>query len=343
MKLGCYLAAFQDRPLGDALDLLVGWGLEAGELAAGGFSGDTHCPVGHLLNDRRGREDLLAEFDRRGLELTALNANGNPLHPDPRVGKTHAQDFFDAIELAGLLGVDRVIAMPGMPGTPNDGPMNWVVAPLDSGMLDIRNAQWEREFVPFWKAVASRAEAAGVRVCIEIHSHTLVFNAPSALALFEEVGSEALGINMDPSHLWWQGIDPILSTQRLGKRVWHAHGKDTRINDEAVAYAGFLDDRWRKPGPGDPQYSQGGPYLLNLPPVEAPWEFAAPGRGHDVNWWSEFAATLNATGNDIPISIELFDPDLSPMDGVPYATEVLKAARENAETNQDSDVRKGKQ
>lgn len=330
MKLGSYLAGLQDRSLPEALDLLVAWGLEAGELAAGGFSGQEHCPVQPLRESAAAREGLLAEFDRRGLELTALNANGNPLHPDPRVGPQHRQDLFDAIDLAGKLGVGRVIAMPGMPGTPGGGPMNWVVAPLDSGLLDIRNRQWDEEFVPFWKEAASRAEAAGVTVCIEIHSHALVFNTPSALRLFEEVGSDALGINMDPSHLWWQGIDPLVAIRHLGSRIKHAHGKDTRIDDEAVAYGGFLDDRWRKPGPGDPQYSQGGPFLLNLPPVNPPWEFVAPGRGHGVDWWTAFARELQAIDSGIPISIELFDPELSLMEGVPYAADVLRQARAGA-------------
>jgi sugar phosphate isomerase/epimerase len=327
MTLGCLLAAFQDRPLGDALDLLVGWGLDSGELAAGGFAGDTHCPLTHLRESPDARHRLLDEFASRGLAISALNANGNPLHPDPRVGPPHRQDLLDAIDLAGKLGVKRVIAMPGMPAGPGDRYMNWAVAPLDSGMLDVRDHQWEQEMIPLWKEVASHAEAAEVRVCVEIHSHALVFNGPSMERLIDEVGSETIGVNMDPSHLWWQGMEPLVVTQRLGRYVHNVHAKDTRINQAAVAYAGFLDDRWRRPGEGDPQYSQGGPFLLDLPPENPPWEFASPGRGHDVEWWAEFTAILDATGNDAPISIELFDPDMTPIEGVPVAADVLREAR----------------
>jgi sugar phosphate isomerase/epimerase len=331
--IGCFLAAFHDRPLGDALDLLGSWGLNAAELAAGGFIPTAHCSVDELLGSKGARDALLDEFKSRDITITALNANGNPLHPDPAVGPAHGDDLRKAIELAGLLGVGRVIAMPGLPAGPGGGPMNWIVAPLDSGMLDVRDWQWENAMVPFWRDIAGRAEASEVRVCIEIHSHTLVFNGPTLRHLIDDVGSDSIGANLDPSHLWWQGIDPVETVRYLGASVYHAHAKDTRIDEDAAKLGGFFDDRWRRPRADEPQYSQGGPYLLDVPPDPPPWEFVAPGRGHGKAFWASFIGALRETGQDVPLSIELFDPELAPIDGVPFAIKTLRGAIELADSS----------
>lgn len=331
MKIGKFIIDLQDLPLEAALDRVVGWGLDAAEVAAGGFGGDAHCPVDELAGDPAGRERFLRAFDQRGLEVSALNVNGNPLHPDPAIAEAHERDLLAAVDIAPELGTDRIVAMSGTPGGPRGDAMNWVVSPLDTAYLDILDYQWNERLLPLWSRVAERAEKAGVYVCVEVHSHTPVFNPPTMLRLLREVGSPNIAVNLDPSHLWWQGMDPLVAAEALRGRIRHAHGKDTLLNQRAAAYAGYFDDRWRRPRDDEPHYSFGGENLLAMYPDEAPWQFVVPGRGHDAAWWALFMSALADDGSggdlDVPISIEHLDPELARDEGTALAASVLQQAR----------------
>ena len=57
----------------------------------------------------------------------------------------------------------------------------------------------------------------------------LVFNPATLERLVERTGATHIGAEMDPSHLFWQGIDPIAAVEHLGDLVFHAAAKDTRI------------------------------------------------------------------------------------------------------------------
>ena len=104
LKLGAYTACLHDRPLEAALDVLGANGLTSVEVNTGGFIPSPHCHVDLLLASDQARADYLGEFSSRGMELTGLNCNGNPLNPLPGVGPKHADDLRRTIELAGLLG-----------------------------------------------------------------------------------------------------------------------------------------------------------------------------------------------------------------------------------------------
>jgi len=107
VKLGAYTACLHDRPLADALDVLQSNGLTSVEVNTGGFIPSPHCHVDLLLSSARARQDYLGLFTSRGMELTGLNCNGNPLSPLPGVGPKHADDLRRTIELAGLLRAER--------------------------------------------------------------------------------------------------------------------------------------------------------------------------------------------------------------------------------------------
>ena len=104
LKLGAYTACLHDRPLADALGVLASNGLTSAEVNTGGFIPSPHCHVDLLLSSAQARRDYLELFASRGLELTGLNCNGNPLNPLPGVGPKHADDLRRTIELAALLG-----------------------------------------------------------------------------------------------------------------------------------------------------------------------------------------------------------------------------------------------
>lgn len=327
MKLGAYTACLHDKTLVEAMDILTGMGLNSLEVNAGGFLPAPHIPVDSLLASATARREYLALIADHGMELTGLNVNGNPLDPDPRVGGRQARDLHNAVELAGLLGVGQVVAMSGNPGgEPGATVPSWVVEPWQSAYTDVLDYQWSEVAVPFWTDVETRARRAGVHVCIEMHPHNLVYNPATLERLIESAGSTHIGAEMDPSHLFWQGIEPLKAIEHLGERVFHAAAKDVRINTENCALNGVLDNRFRTPGPGEPRIELGGRYVLNEFPENPPWQFVALGRGHDVAYWSDFLATLHKQNPDIAVNIEHEDTELGQIEGLSQAAETLVAA-----------------
>jgi sugar phosphate isomerase/epimerase len=327
MKLGAYTACLHDRTLDEAMDVLAGMGLTSLELNAGGFVPAPHLPVDALLASAAARREYLARIADRGMELTGLNVNGNPLDPEREAGGKHARDLHQAIELAGLLGVRQVVTMSGAPGAgPGATHPSWVVQPWHSAYSEVLEYQWNEVAIPFWRDVEERARRADVRVCIEMHPHNLVYNPATLLRLIERVGSTHIGAEMDPSHLFWQGMEPIAVIEHLGDRVFHAAAKDVRVNEQHCRINGVLDDRFRTPAPGEPTLGLGGRWVLNSWPNEPSWQFVAVGRGHDTAYWADFLAALEKIDPDIAVNIEHEDAELGQLEGLQAAAETLLAA-----------------
>ncbi|MDT7643639.1 MAG: hypothetical protein QOC75_639, partial [Pseudonocardiales bacterium] len=243
MKFGAYTAVLHDRPIADALKTLRDLGLDSAEINSGGFLPAPHLPIDEIRASAGAREDYLGLFAAQGITLTALNCNGNPLHADPEVRAKHGRDVRDAIELAALLGVKRVVTMSGLPGTDAAATLPaWTVLPWDSSYLDARDYQWNEVAIPYWRDIQARAADADVKVCIEMHPHNVVYNPATMLRLAESIDATHVGAELDPSHLFWQGIDPVAAIGVLGDLVYNAAAKDTRINPAALVN-GVLDDR----------------------------------------------------------------------------------------------------
>ena len=328
MKLGVYTAVLHDKPLPEALRIIAELGLSSAEINSGGFVPAPHLPIDAIRADQDARDEYLGHFAAAGVELTALNCNGNPLHPDPEVRAKHGQDVIDAIELGALLGVKRVVTMSGLPGT-NAGATrpSWTVLPWESSSLDARDYQWNEVAIPYWKDIQARAADADVKVALEMHPHNLVYNPATMERLATEINATHVGAEMDPSHLFWQGIDPTLAVKSLGDLVYNAAAKDTRINP-AAKVNGVLDDRFGRVAPDAPGVvNLGGRYTLSRWPENASWDFVAVGRGHDVEWWGGFLAALNEVDPDMAVNIEHEDQELDQLEGLRFAAEtLLKAA-----------------
>ena len=122
------------------------------------------------------RSAWLAAITRHGLQVDALNAWGNPLHPDKDLAREHDRALRDAIRLATLLGVDRVVALAGCPGgtagdqVPHFGAGGWL--PYLEGVYQ---RQWEEQIAPYWSGLAgfAAAENPALRVCLELHPRHL--------------------------------------------------------------------------------------------------------------------------------------------------------------------------
>ncbi len=291
MRVGLFTDALGDRELAPTLDWLERHApsIRDLELGTGGYSAAPHCDLGGLLASATAREAWLGSIMSRGFGLAALNVSGNPLHPDPGRAARDDQALRETLQLAAALGVSRVVAMSGCPGegsTPIFSGGGWL-----PDIVDIAARQWEEAVMPYWQdlvAYASR-EAPGVAICLELHPGTFVYNAET-FSWIAELGDN-IRVNLDPSHFFWQSIDPVEVARLFGPRIGHAHGKDTRFNPEKRALNGVLDNRW----PGDPS--------------EMPWTFATVGRGHDRDWWSAFVGALTSSGCNVDvICIEVEDP-----------------------------------
>jgi len=330
MKLGAYTACLHDRSLDETLKILGELGLTSAEINAGGFIPAPHLPIDDILASAGAREDYLGRYQQAGITLTGLNVNGNPLNPDPDVGPKHAADLRRAIDVAAALGVRRVVTMSGLPGAhPGSTAANWVVNPWDSQYLDILDHQWNDVAVPFWTDINARAAAADVKVCIEMHPHNLVFNPPTLQRLVEQTGATHVGAEMDPSHLFWQGMDPVACVEYLGDLVFHAAAKDTRINPDNVKVVGVLDDRFARTPAEQHPLNLGGKNTLNIWPKQAAWEFVAVGRGHGVeDFWVPFLRALHAIDPDMAVNIEHEDQEFDQVEGLRLAAgNLLSAAR----------------
>ncbi|WKG01632.1 sugar phosphate isomerase/epimerase [Mycolicibacterium sp. HK-90] len=326
MKLGVYTAILHSLPLRKALELIASLGLTGAEINAGGFLPTPHLPVKELLSGEVTARQYLSEFDGTGVSIAGLNCNGNPLHPDPEVGPEDAEDLRNAIRVAGLLGVDRVVTMSGLPQAHPGGRWPaWHVNTWDSGYLDSLDYQWDEVAVPFWSEIDALARDCGVKVAIEMHPQNLVFNPPTLKRLVEKVGATNLGAEMDPSHLFWQGIDPVRAIDWLGPLVFHAAAKDTRINPNCGIY-GVLDDRFTRIPLEQNPTGLGGKHVVNRWPEDSAWDFVAVGQGHDVDFWSDFLRALERVDPEMWVNIEHEDVSFGPLEGLRVAAETLKTA-----------------
>jgi len=310
MEIGVVLEAFLDWPLAELLPWLAGAAPEvtAIEVGAGGYAPHPHCDVAALLAGEPARRAWLDLVGRHGLRLDALNAWGNPLHPDPELARRHDRELRDAIRLAVLLGADRVVAMAGCPAAvpgdraPHFGSGGWL--PYLEGVWE---RQWTDQVAPYWSGLAAfaAAESPDLRVCLELHPGTAVFNVET----FGRVAAlgRSIGANLDPSHFFWMGMDGHQVAAALGERVGHAHGKDTVFHPASLALNGLLDARWPRPA------------------EQMPWNFAVPGRGHDLDWWTGLVRAMAGSQARV-ISIEHEDPFVPATDGVPEAAALLRAA-----------------
>ena len=201
----------------------------------------------------------------------------------------------------------------------------WNPLPWWSPLLDVRDHQWEVA-VPFWKDIQARAADADVKVAIEMHPGNIVFNPSTMHRLAETINATHVGAEMDPSHLFWQGIDPVLAIADLGELVYIAAAKDTRIN-EAAKINGVLDDRFTRVEEGEKGFlSMGGGTSLSGWPTASSWDFVAVGRGHDTSYWTEFLRSLAKIDPDLPVNIEHEDLELDQMEGLRFAANTLLEA-----------------
>lgn len=313
MKIGIFTALFGDKTLDEALDIVQAEGIEAVEFGAGAYPGSSHINVEELIEDKSKRDALMKNLEKRGLVLSAISVHGNPIHPVKEIAAAHHKAFRDAVKLASLIGVQNINGFSGCPGDgPNAVNPNWVTCAWPDEFRDILEWQWSQVVLPYWTEQADYLAEHKVRFCIEMHPGFVCYSNDTLLKLRRGAGKngEYIGANFDPSHLWWQGIDPILAVRELGAEgaLFHVHAKDTRIDPYNAGRNGNLDTK----SYGD---------ILNRS-----WVFRSCGYGHGIEWWKDFVSNLRMVGYDYVLSIEHEDGLMSPIEGLRKALHVLKQA-----------------
>ena len=307
MKLSVLANLYAKYPLLETLEKLAALGVEAAEIGAGGFPGKDHCDPAILLNDAKALEDFKDAFKKTGVELAALSCHGNPVHPNKDVAKCFHDDFVNTVLLAEKLGVDTVITFSGCPGgAPGDTTPNWATCPWPDDFLAILDYQWNDVLIPYWEKTAKFAEDHGVsHIAFEMHPGFCVYNPETMMKIRKAVGP-TLGANFDPSHLVWQGIDPVAAIRYLGDAIYHFHAKDTKIDDINTARIGVLDTKHY----GDE--------------INRAWVFRTCGYGHDAAYWRDMISALRLVGYDRVLSIEHEDSLMSIDEGLEKAVAFLK-------------------
>lgn len=279
-------------------------GLAGLEIGTGNWCAAPHCNLQSLLESADERRKFLSVFERNGLSLAALNCNGNQLHPVD--GERQSKVVYDTLRAAELLGVDAIVLMSGLPaGGPTDVRPNWVTCAWHRENGDILDWQWNEKLLPYWTKLAAAARDAGVKLCVELHGHQLVYNVPTLLKLRKEVGN-IVGANLDPSHLFWMDADPLVAIDALGDAIHHVHAKDTYMNKPALDLTSRLETIGHE----------------NV--KDRSWSYITLGYGHGEQWWREFCYRLRLNGYDGWLSIEHEDIVLSRMEGMRRSVDLLK-------------------
>ena len=309
MKLGVFTVLFADKSFEEMLDYVAAAGLSTVEIGTGGYPGAAHCPIDDLLENEGLRKEYLKKVTDRGLIISAFSCHGNPIAPDANFATASHEVLMKSIKLASLCGVPVVNCFSGVAGDHEKAKYpNWPTTPWPTEYADIYQWQWEEKLIPYWREVGEYAQKSNVKIGLELHGGFLV-HTPYTMLKLREATCEAIGANLDPSHLWWQGIDPVAAIKILGKAgaIHHFHAKDTYIDQDNVNMYGLTDMQ---------------PY--GEVKTRA-WTFRSVGCGHDVKEWSDMMSALRLYGYDHVVSIEHEDPLMSIDEGFMRAVKNLQS------------------
>ena len=308
MRIGVFLVLFQNLPFEAALDKAVTAGVTAVEIGSGGYPGSHHCPVEVLLESAEKRSQYLQAIHSRGLILSALSCHYEPLHPDKKLARESDEIFRKSVRLAQLLEVPAVNVLSSLPaGSPTDTMPNWATCPWPTHFSEVLDYQWNQVGIPYWREASKFAEQHDVKIGVEMHPGMLVYNVETMLRLRQACGP-ALGCNFDPSHLFWNGVDPVAAIRKLSEAIVHVHGKDVYVDPYNVAVNGCNDGK-----------------SYNLIPQRS-WTFRSIGYGHDAKTWKDIISALRLVGYDYVISIEHEDAMMSTNEGLDKGIALLKEA-----------------
>ena len=309
MKLSVVSSILGGVSLDESLAYLSGLGVDEFELGVGGYPGKAHADAIALSKDKDARKKLLDTFAKHNMGISALSVHGNCVHPDKATAEKFQADFEAACVLAGQIGIDRIVTFSGCPGSDEGAKQpSWVTCCWPPEYRAVSDWQWNEVLIPYWKKAVKFAADHGVkRIALEMHPGFCVYNPATCLRLREAAGP-LIGANIDPSHLFWQGMDIAEVIRVLGKAgaIYFFHAKDTHLSAHNIRENGVLDTK------AFSEFS------------DRSWYFCTVGYGHGAEEWKKILAELKVAGYDDSISIEHEDGLMSPKEGLEKAVKFMK-------------------
>jgi sugar phosphate isomerase/epimerase len=275
------------------------------ELGTGGWPGGSHLNLEALLASKADAADFRAKLRDAGLTISALSCHNNPVHPNPEIARRDDTLIRKTVQLAESLEVPVVVTFSGCPGaSAQDAVPNWITTSWPPEYSEALAWQWDERLIPYWKDTAAFAAKAGVKIALEAHPGFCVYNVETMLRLRAAAGP-SLGINLDPSHLWWQGVDIPAAIAALGDAIFHVHAKDVAINPIMRNVNGVLDTKSYRDM------------------ARRSWLFRSVGWGHSELEWKQIVSALRLVGYDYVLSIEHEDALASTHEGLSSAIGLL--------------------
>jgi sugar phosphate isomerase/epimerase len=315
MLIGVATSVYRDVNVNDALARVKSVGADAVELGTGGWPGSEHADPQRLLSDARAFDNLCEALREYDLVVSALSVHDNPLHPIQERAATAQESWLGTLRLAERLEVGTVNVLSGCPGdgAPEARVPNWIATGWPDEFAELLERQWVDHLVPYWSREVERARAHGVRVAFELLPGFMVYNPMTFLQLRDAVGD--IAVNLDPSHLWWQGIDPVAAIELLGGAIVHVHAKDTQLVADEIRRNGVFDLR---------------------PPEQTDvrsWNSCLLGRGHDRDEWQDIVRALRGVEYNGVLSLEHEDIGVAADEGVREGVMFLRSLLDEGVTD----------
>jgi sugar phosphate isomerase/epimerase len=308
-----FTGQWADLPLATLAEKAAAWGFDGLELACWG----DHFEVEKALESDGYLREKRAMLERHGLACVAIShhlvgqAVADAIIDDRHKGilpsriwgdgepegvrRRAAEDVANAVRAAAAFGVPIVNGFTGSP--------IWhllaMFPPVPPGMIEAGY----REFADRWNPIFDVCDEVGVRFALEVHPSEIAYDYWTTASALDAVGRRpAFGLNFDPSHLYWQMVDPVAFVHAYADRIYHMHVKESvRVLDGRNGVLGshlFFGDHRRG------------------------WDFVSPGRG-GVPFERVFRA-LNAIGYGGPLSIEWEDNGMNRDQGAPEALATVR-------------------
>ena len=311
-KYTLFTGQWADLPFEEVARLASGWGYDGLEIAV---SGD-HLDAWRWDDDAyiQGKLDILGKYNL-GVWAISNHLTGQAVCDDPidfrhqaivgsriwgdgdpeGVRQRAAEEMKLTARLAQKLGVSTVVGFTGS--------SIWqyvaMFPPVSAAVIEAGY----QDFADRWNPILDVFDECGVRFAHEVHPSEIAYDYWTTVRTLEAIGHRpAFGLNWDPSHFMWQGIDPVSFIWDFKDRIYHVDCKDTKLRPTGRNTVLGSHLPW-----GDPRRG---------------WDFVSAGRG-DVPWESSFRA-LTSIAYAGPISIEWEDAGMDRLDGAPEALAALK-------------------
>ena len=275
MHVGILTAPLRTQPLTELIPWAAQQGIRALEIDV--------RPGSHLdaqTADDAALEQLRGLLGQHNITISSLACYASLTGVTDEQARSARQAIVAAIELAKRLEVDTVCTLAGFPASGKNRAQT-IAADMPAA----------------FRPLLDLAGQHGVRLALENWFATNIQHLDHWRAVFDVLPDAHFGLNFDPSHLDWQGIDVALAVQEFKDRIFHVHAKDVTVNPSKLARVGYGGDGW--------------------------WRYVLPGYGRIR--WGEFIGALRDIGYDGVLSIEHEDRAFPAEEGFGKAARYLNS------------------